>query len=97
MVAFFAENWVDDCETSPIRKSTPRKSAVLPSRGVELGVFEHEESICEVRSAVGGPGVGKLGRTAENWEGDVVASSIRKSTPRKSSFLPLRGVELGVF
>jgi hypothetical protein len=97
MVTFFAENWVDDCETSPIRKLTPRKSSVLPSRGVELGVFEHAESICEVRSAVGGPGVGELGRTAGNWEGDVVASSNRKSTPRKSSVLPSRGVELGVF
>jgi hypothetical protein len=96
MVAIFAENWVDDCETSPTRNSTPRKSLVLPMRGVELGVFGHGESICELRSAVGGPGVGELGRTAENLRGDVVFST-RKSTPRKASVLTSRGVELGVF
>ena len=70
--------------------------SVLPSRGVELGVFDHCKSICEVRSAVGGRGVGELGRTAGNSKGDEPIFS-PKSTPRKSSVLTSRGVELGVF
>ena len=40
----------------------------MASKGVELGVFDHPESICEVRFAVGGSEVGELGRTAGGWD-----------------------------
>ena len=40
----------------------------MASRGVEQGVFDHSESICEVGSAVRGRGVGELGRTAGGWD-----------------------------
>ena len=40
----------------------------MASKGVELGVFDHSESICGVRFAVGGSEVGELGRTAGGWD-----------------------------
>ena len=46
-----------------------------------MWVFEHGESICEVRSAVGGPGAGELGRTAGGWDRCVVLGNAEGTVP----------------